>query len=100
MSEMRAVLLPALAGGFGDHDAAVSVAGESASWAQLAARANGTAGRLVGAHAVAVDARPTLDTVIAIAAGLAAGVPMVPVPPDAGPVEREHIIRILRETNR
>ena len=87
------VLLPALAGRFGDHRAAISVAGESLSWAQLAARANGTAARLVGADAVAVDARPTLDTVIAIAAGLSAGVPVVPVPPDAGPVERAHIVR-------
>ena len=93
MSEVPAVLLPTLAGVHGDHAAAVSVAGESISWAQLAARANGTAARLLGAHAVAVDARPTLDTVIAIAAGLAAGVPIVPVPPDAGPVERQHIIR-------
>ncbi len=93
MSQPSNILLPALAGQFGDHEAAVSVAGESLSWAQLASQANGTAARLAGAHAVAVDARPTLQTVIAIAAGLAAGVPIVPVPPDAGPVEREHIIR-------
>lgn len=93
MSPLSGVLLPSLAGQHGDHSAAVSVAGESVSWAQLAAAANGTAARLAGAHAVAVDARPTLQTVIAIAAGLAAGVPIVPVPPDAGPVERDHIIR-------
>ena len=93
MNQVPTVLLPALAGRHGDHAAAVLVAGERLSWSQLAARANGTAARLAGAHAVAVDARPTLQTVIAIAAGLAAGVPVVPVPPDAGPVEREHIIR-------
>jgi len=93
MTRLPVTLLPALAGQLGDHGAAVSVAGESISWAQLSTRANGTAARLAGAHAVAVDARPTLQTVIAIAAGLAAGVPIVPVPPDAGPVEREHIIR-------
>ena len=93
MSQVPNVLLPALAGQRNDHAAAVSVAGESLSWEQLAARANGTAARLAGAHAVAVDARPTLQSVIAVAAGLAAGVPIVPVPPDAGPVEREHIIR-------
>jgi fatty acid CoA ligase FadD36 len=87
------VLLPTLAGLHGDHEAAVSVAGESVSWAALAAAANGTAARIQGATAVAVDARPTLQTVIALAAGLAAGVPVVPVPPDAGPVEREHIVR-------
>ncbi len=93
MRRLPAVLLPALAGQFGDHPAAVVVAGESLSWARLAALANGTAARLAGARAVAVDARPTLQTVIAIAAGLAAGVPVVPVPPDAGPVERDHIVR-------
>ncbi len=93
MSQPTNALLPALAGQFGDHGAAVSVAGESLSWGQLAARANGAAAALTGAHAVAVDARPTLQTVIAIAAGLAAGVPVVPVPPDAGPVERQHIVR-------
>lgn len=86
-------LLPALHGAAGDCADAVSVAGESVSWAQLAAMANGTAARLVGASAVAVDARPTLSTVVAIVAGLAAGVPIVPVPPDAGPLERRHILR-------
>jgi fatty acid CoA ligase FadD36 len=34
---------------------------------------------------------PTLHTVVAVLAGLAAGVPVVPVPPDAGPIERAHI---------
>ena len=85
-------LLPALAGAFGDRADAVSVAGRQVSWAQLAQQASGTAALVVGAPAVVVDARPTLDTVIAVAAGLAAGVPVVPVPPDAGPVERAHII--------
>lgn len=42
---------------------------------------------------MAVDATPTLATVVAVAAGLAAGVPVVPVPPDAGPLERGHILR-------
>ena len=93
MSQLAEVLLPALSGQSGDPSAAVSVAGDSVSWSKLADAANGTAARLVGAQAVAVDARPTLQTVIAIAAGLAAGVPIVPVSRDAGPVEREHIIR-------
>ncbi len=42
---------------------------------------------------MAVDATPTLATVVAVAGGLAAGVPVVPVPPDAGPLERGHILR-------
>ena len=86
-------MLPALHGVFDDRPDAVTVAGESVSWEQLTVMANGTAARLAGAPAVAVDARVTLQTVIAIAAGLTAGVPVVPVPPDAGSVERAHILR-------
>jgi fatty acid CoA ligase FadD36 len=85
------VLLPALHGAFGD--GAVTVAGESATWEQLAARAAALGRSMAGIPAVAVEATPTLDTVVAVAAALAAGVPAVPVPPDAGPVEREHILR-------
>jgi len=86
-------LLPSLHGAFPDAERRVSVAGESLSWGALAARANSLAAQLQGAGAVAVDAQPTLHTVIAVLAGLAAGVPVVPVPPDAGPVERAHILR-------
>jgi fatty acid CoA ligase FadD36 len=86
-------LLPALHGAFGDRADAVSVAGESLSWAGLAARAASLAAGLAGMPAVAVEAHSTLDTVVAVVAGLLAGVAVVPVPPDAGPVEREHILR-------
>lgn len=86
-------LLPALDGRFGDRADAVVVAGESCSWERLAAVAAATAPALSGARMVAVEATPTLDTVAAIVACLAAGVPVVPVPPDAGLVEREHIMR-------
>jgi fatty acid CoA ligase FadD36 len=90
---VTAPLLPSLSGAFGDRAGAVAVAGEAVSWAELAARANGTAVRLVGAPAVAIDARPSLQTVVAVAACFAAGVPAVPVPPDAGTAERAHIVR-------
>lgn len=43
--------------------------------------------------AFAVTATPSLETVAAVVGGLLAGVPCVPVPPDAGPVERDHILR-------
>lgn len=46
-----------------------------------------------GARALAVLARPSAETVAAVVGGLLAGVPVVPVPPDAGPVERAHILR-------
>ncbi|MGH3738805.1 MAG: AMP-binding protein, partial [Micromonosporaceae bacterium] len=43
--------------------------------------------------AVAVDAVPELATVVGVVGGLLAGVPVVPVPPDAGPRERDHLLR-------
>src|SRR4029078_8727010 len=43
--------------------------------------------------AVALRATPTLDTVVGVVAGLMAGVPVVPMPADAGPMEREHMLR-------
>ena len=43
--------------------------------------------------AVAVCGTATLETVIAVAAALRTGVPVVPVPADAGPTERGHILR-------
>jgi fatty acid CoA ligase FadD36 len=86
-------LLPALTGRFGDHEAAVSVAGESLSWAALAARADAVGARIAGARAVAVSGTATLDTVVAVVAGLRVGVPVVPVPSDAGPMERTHVLR-------
>jgi fatty acid CoA ligase FadD36 len=86
-------LLPALDGVHGDHGDAVSVDGESMSWAELTACADALAAEIAGAPAVARCGTPTLDTVIAVVAGLRAGVPVVPVPSDAGPMERDHILR-------
>ena len=37
--------------------------------------------------------RPPVQTVAAVVGALLAGVEVVPVPPDAGPVERDHILR-------
>ncbi len=90
---MSGPLLPTLAGQFGDGPAAVLVDGDAISWADLAVWASVLGREMQGMPAVAIDATPTLDTVVCIAAALAAGVPAVPVPPDAGPVEREHILR-------
>src|SRR3954453_20790448 len=89
-------LLPSLDGHFGDHSAAVTVAGESVSWAQLTRRARAVARRLEGMAAVALRATPTLDTIVGVVAGLVAGVPVVPMPADAGPMEREHMLRDSR----
>jgi fatty acid CoA ligase FadD36 len=48
---------------------------------------------LAGAPIVAVHAVPTRATVVAVTAALLAGVPIVPVPPDAGDLERAHLLR-------
>ncbi len=91
-------LLPALAGAFGDRAAAVRVAGQVCSWSELDQRASATALELVGARAVAIAATPTLATVVAFVAALCAGVPLVPIPADAGPDERNHILRDAQAT--
>ena len=71
---------------------AVEVAGERCSRSELVQSASRLATAMVGMPAVWVDATPTMSTVRAVVAGLLAGVPVVPVPPDAGPVERDHIL--------
>ena len=90
---MSASLLPTLDGELGEGDGAVRVAGESVSWAQLTRRAAAVAHQLVGMPSVAIRATPALDTVVGVVAGLMAGVPVVPMPADAGPMEREHMLR-------
>ncbi|GAA1690170.1 acyl-CoA synthetase [Streptomyces yatensis] len=51
------------------------------------------AARIAGAPVVAVRATATPETVVAVVGALLAGVPVVPVPPDSGPAERDHILR-------
>jgi fatty acid CoA ligase FadD36 len=85
-------LLPAVAGRYPDRPDAVRVNGEAMSYERLAGAAGSLAARIAGAPAVAVTARPALSTVVAVVAGLLAGVPVVPVPADAGPLERDHLI--------
>jgi fatty acid CoA ligase FadD36 len=86
-------LLPALDGGVGDAEDALTVDGVATSWEGLAGRADALAARFDGARTVAVCGTPTLDTVIAVVAGLRSGTVVVPVPADAGPMEREHLLR-------
>ncbi|MCW2639223.1 MAG: acyl-CoA synthetase [Dactylosporangium sp.] len=86
------LLLPALSGALPDRPDAVRVDDRQMSWEQLTVAATEVAGRVAGAPAVAVHAAPTLETVMAIVGCLLAGVPAVPVPPDSGPAERDHIV--------
>lgn len=85
-------MLPALSGAFGDHPDAVVAGGQPMSWEQLHAAATAVADRISGATAVAVTATPTLDTIVGVVGCLIAGVPVVPIAPDAGPMDRDHVL--------
>ncbi|WP_331725792.1 AMP-binding protein (plasmid) [Streptomyces xanthophaeus] len=86
-------MLTALTGTYGDRNDAVTVAGRSASYEELLGAARAVAADVAGAPAFAVTATASLETVAAAVGALLAGVPLVPLPPDAGSAEREHILR-------
>ncbi|WP_422769765.1 acyl-CoA synthetase [Plantactinospora sp. WMMC1484] len=86
------MLLPALDGMLPDRPDAVRIDGATASWERLRAAAAAVAGRVAGAPAVAVHATASFPGVVGVLGGLLAGVPVVPVPADAGPVELTHIL--------
>jgi len=97
-----AVLLPALTGartGRWDASGAAVAVGADAhsvralSWAQLRDAAAAVADRIAGAGPAAVYADASLETIVAITGCLLAGVSAVPIPPDAGPLERGHVLR-------
>ncbi|MFE7096660.1 acyl-CoA synthetase [Streptomyces erythrochromogenes] len=88
-------MLTALTGVHGDRADAVTVAGRAASYEELLGAARRVAADLTesGVPAFAVTATASLETVAAVVGGLLAGVPCVPLPPDAGPAELGHILR-------
>ncbi|MBT2479583.1 AMP-binding protein [Streptomyces sp. ISL-94] len=86
-------MLTALEGAYGDREDAVAIAGRTASYEELLGAARAVAADVAGLPAFAVTATASLETVAAVVGGLQAGVPCVPLPPDAGPAEREHILR-------
>jgi len=59
---------------------------------RLLAAAEACADRVRGAGTVVIEARPDLSTVVGVLGGLAAGARVVPVSPDAGPLERDHVL--------
>ncbi|HET9689964.1 MAG TPA: AMP-binding protein [Acidimicrobiales bacterium] len=75
-----------------DDPAVVTVGAASMAGSELLAASAALAARLHGAPAVAVHAAPGLGTVVAAVAALLAGVPLVPVPADAGALEAGHIV--------
>jgi fatty acid CoA ligase FadD36 len=76
-----------------DRADAVTVDGRSCSYGELLGAAGAVARRAAGTGAFAVEATASLETVAAVVGGLLAGVPVVPLAPDAGPAEREHVLR-------
>ena len=82
-------MLAALAEGRCD----VTVAADRLAGAELTAAVAATARRLTGAARVAVEATPTLQTVVGVAGALVAGCTVVPLNPAAGDDERRHVLR-------
>lgn len=72
---------------------AVRVGDEALTRSELIAAAAAVADEIAGATRVAVDATASIETVIAVTGCLMAGVAAVPVPPDSGPAERNHILK-------
>ncbi len=85
-------LLGALVDGPDRADALV-VRGRTLSTADLRRAALAFAAALPDEGPVAVRAEPRVETVVAVAGCLLAGVPAVPVPPDSGPGEVAHVLR-------
>jgi len=76
-----------------DQEAAVAAPEGALSRHELLGRAAALAAELSGVPMVAVHAASGLPAIVAVTAALLAGVPIVPVPPDAGHLERAHILR-------
>ncbi|MEH0973680.1 AMP-binding protein [Micromonospora sp. CPCC 205546] len=91
-------LLPALRGFGADRADAVVVAGDTLSSEALLGCVTAVADRIKGAVAVAVEATPSLETVVGMLGALHAGVPLVPLPPGADECERGRILRQSRAT--
>ena len=85
-------LNPAAVAAGHDLDGAVTIDGVVLSRSDLVGAATSVAERVARASRVAVLARPTATTVLAIVGCLIAGVPVVPVPADVGAAERRHML--------
>lgn len=89
---LLASLNPATVAAGADLGDAVRIDGVTLSRSDLVGAATSVAERIGGASRIAVLAKPTPATVLAIAGCLIAGVPVVPVPADVGAAERRHIL--------
>src|SRR5690242_704984 len=89
---LLASLNPAAVANGVDLDDAVRIDGAVLSRSDLVGAATSVAERVGGAARVAILAKPTATTVLAVTGCLIAGVPVVPVPADVGAAERRHIL--------
>jgi fatty acid CoA ligase FadD36 len=92
MHPLTALVDSASGHGSPDRPDAIVVGDAPMSRADLIAAGGAFAGRIAGAPAVAVRADATASTVVAVVGGLLAGVPVVPLPPDAGPDETAYML--------
>jgi fatty acid CoA ligase FadD36 len=76
----------------------LTLAGRTMTTARVHAAAAALADRIAGAPVAAVTGHPTLETVVAVVAGMHARVPVVPIPPDSGPAEIRHLRTDSRAT--
>jgi fatty acid CoA ligase FadD36 len=72
---------------------AIRIGDATLSRGDVLGAATSVAERVARADRVAILATPTATTVLAVVGCLIAGVTAVPVPPDSGPAELEHILR-------
>ncbi|MFC8417047.1 acyl-CoA synthetase [Streptomyces coelicoflavus] len=91
MSSLFPALSPAPTGAPGDRPA-LRFGERSLTYAELAAAAGATAGRIGGAGRVAVWATPAMETAVAVVGALLAGVAAVPLNPKSGDKELAHIL--------
>ncbi len=71
---------------------AMKIDGTTLSRSDLLGGATSVAERVAGSERVAILATPSVETVLAVAGCLIAGVPFVPVPSDLGAAERRHML--------
>jgi fatty acid CoA ligase FadD36 len=89
---LLASLNPSAVASGADIGDAVRIGDAVLSRSDLVGAATSVAERVAGAGLVAVLAKPTVMTVLAVTGCLIAGVPFVPVPGDAGQAERAHML--------
>jgi fatty acid CoA ligase FadD36 len=92
VTEPLASLLPGLWAPADGPDA-VRIADAATSREALLAAAEACAARLIGVRSAVLEAGPELSTLIGVLGALRAGVAVVPLAPDAGPLERDHVLR-------